>query len=1058
MSTTTPKPFISLNQVIRSRSETHPDKPLFKLANKSLDSVVPYTIKQLETASTLLALELSTQITTRRKGDTQSKLVAAVVMPSGVDFFIFELALLKMGYAVLLLSPNNSPAVNAHLLSLTSAKYLLAHSTSYQVASDGAAHYPQGFQCDIFDMPSPDVYSSDKVEAAVQAKLEWDWPLTPDQEADLLAVLMHSSGTTGMPKLIPMTHRKVAVSTAINRVPSLCPVPLSHMYGHLCTWCALWSVVPFYLFPATELAMTSANLSKYIELAMGEAVMLIAVSYMYKLLSEDEHAVKLMAELAQCEWSGSSFPKAVGDRLTSRGVHLRGAIGSTEIGYVASTHRDYKTDTAWDYYRFSGPHHQTAIMDHAFFEHKEDDVYELIVKQTWRSLTARNRPNGDYATGDLYVQHPDIKDAWAYVGRQDDTLVLVNGEKTNPLPIENNLIASSAHIKDAVVFGENRPYLGALISLNPSSYTLSQQEIQSVIQSALNVANAESQSHSYVPLEMVVIVPKGTVVPKSDKGSIMRRKVYVAFEKEIKTAYEQFENGNSADGRNGGKPKQKIKSSDQLESWLMEIISGLLKSKKIRVGTEDDLFECGLSSLHAEIIKSRIKTTFDLKGFELSSNFVFEHPTIQQIATYLTRPQDFANDNSISEAEEAQERVKEQLALVEKYRKFEGSSPKSSESPSLSRVVLTGASGSLGANVLSFLQTRSDPSIRITCLVRASTDSEATDRVLDSLKTRRLPLFDRNDDRVDCRAADLARRDLGLSNEVFKDLENEVTMVLHLAWSVNFNKQTQSFDSLIRGAHNLIQLSLRPKTQPASFFFSSSISTVAGWKEEWGTIPERVLGPELCLPMGYARSKWVVEKLCEIAHHENGLRANVLRVGQIIGGKNGVWNETEAIPLLIKSADTIHALPDSFSNRAWLPVDDCAKIILECALTPPIMTSTSTDPSQQTVVPCFHVLQPESVEWKDVLSSLRKGGLNFDVVDGKTWVNLVREKEGELENPTRLLIGYYDKMYNQVQKAIPKADIRKTVKASPTLAISRLVDQDVILQWINVWRDTGFLS
>lgn len=46
--------------------------------------------------------------------------------------------------------------------------------------------------------------------------------------------------------------------------------------------------------------------------------------------------------------------------------------------------------------------------------------------------------------------------------------------------------------------------------------------------------------------------------------------------------------------------------------------------------------------------------------------------------------------------------------------------------------------------------------------------------------------------------------------------------------------------------------------------------------------------------MGYARSKWVTEKLCEIISEETPLQAGVLRIGQMVGDTtNGIWNETE---------------------------------------------------------------------------------------------------------------------------------------------------------------------
>lgn len=36
-----------------------------------------------------------------------------------------------------------------------------------------------------------------------------------------------------------------------------------------------------------------------------------------------------------------------------------------------------------------------------------------------------NQPDGSYATRDLFIKHPTIPDAYKFIGRIDDTLVMV---------------------------------------------------------------------------------------------------------------------------------------------------------------------------------------------------------------------------------------------------------------------------------------------------------------------------------------------------------------------------------------------------------------------------------------------------------------------------------------------------------------------------------------------------------------------------------------------------------------------------------------------------------
>lgn len=62
--------------------------------------------------------------------------------------------------------------------------------------------------------------------------------------------------------------------------------------------------------------------------------------------------------------------------------------------------------------------------------------------------------------------------------------------------------------------------------------------------------------------------------------------------------------------------------------------------------------------------------------------------------------------------------------------------------------------------------------------------------------------------------------------------------------------------------------------------------------------------------MGYARSKLVTETIIRTAVQQTGMNAKVLRVGQIVGDtQKGIWNSTEAVSLMIRSASTIGVLP-----------------------------------------------------------------------------------------------------------------------------------------------------
>lgn len=63
------------------------------------------------------------------------------------------------------------------------------------------------------------------------------------------------------------------------------------------------------------------------------------------------------------------------------------------------------------------------------------------------------------------------------------------------------------------------------------------------------------------------------------------------------------------------------------------------------------------------------------------------------------------------------------------------------------------------------------------------------------------------------------------------------------------------------------------------------------------------------LQFALLESKWVGERILELAAEKTALRPIIVRVGQICGGINGHWNTTEWFPNLVKSSLHLGALP-----------------------------------------------------------------------------------------------------------------------------------------------------
>lgn len=68
----------------------------------------------------------------------------------------------------------------------------------------------------------------------------------------------------------------------------------------------------------------------------------------------------------------------------------------------------------------------------------------------------RNMPSAEvYSTRDPFTPYPTLPDPWRFHGRKDDILVLSNGRKVSPVPMETTLLGHPL-ISGAVVIGQDR--------------------------------------------------------------------------------------------------------------------------------------------------------------------------------------------------------------------------------------------------------------------------------------------------------------------------------------------------------------------------------------------------------------------------------------------------------------------------------------------------------------------------------------------------------------------------------------------------------------------------
>lgn len=938
--------------------------------------------------------------------------VVGLLGPSDFEYLITLLAVSRLGHTVLLLSTRIAEDAYVSLAEATKATFLITYP-SFQSMGQNVSQRTGVIQVPVVepvDVNSP-VVSSARLPAS---------DLHGPTENKNITWVIHSSGSTGHPKPIYQTHSGALKNYANNfGLKGFITLPLFHAHGISCLFRAMHSQKLIYMYNASLPLTATALLSTLNE--HSEIEILYAVPYALKLLSESEDGLQRMARLELVMFGGSSCPKPIGDTLVQNGVRLVSHYGTTETGQLMTSFRD-RSDLDWDYVR-PGP----SLLPYLRWEPQPGmpGIYELCVTEGWPSKVASNRPDNSYATKDLFEKHPTTENAWRYYARLDDTLVLENGEKANPLVIEG-VARKNPNVAEAIAFGSTKPRIGLFIIPSDKSPFQTDDELLDAVFPDIEKCNAESPAYAYVSRDMVFVLPKDSEYRKTDKGTVIRSAFYRDFAQNISDIYD-------APDETGDRVLEGEELIQFLHEALLEVAPSL---ESPSLGPSTDVFSLGIDSLQSIRLRTSIIRTLDVGGQKLSQNFVFENPSLQAMANEITHLR-------LGQGAKEQVPVEERMQnLIEKYSSdFRLHVPVTREADG-EHIVLTGATGSLGAHIVAQL-VQSDNVRKVYCLVRAKSTSAARRRVAQSLRTRKvsLGLSPAAERKIVALPADLSNpENLGLDDNVFCKIKQTVTSVIHCAWSVNFNWALESFEeSCIAATRNLLDLCLSTEApRPASFSFCSSVSTVARTPGNWvrESLPESLSHAQ---GMGYAQSKLVTENIVNRAARQTGMTARVLRAGQIVADKTfGIWNATEAIPMILQTAKTIKALPQLDDILSWTPVDVMAASIIELSL-----SSTAGE--------VLNVTNPTLNHWsQDLLPLLRDAGLEFEELPKQAWLQRLREsdQDPEVNPPIKLLEFFASKYDNNNPTRTLLYDTKKAQAASPSLANVRGLDTEFTSQFI----------
>lgn len=605
----------------------------------------------------------------------------------------------------------------------------------------------------------------------------------------------------------------------------------------------------------------------------------------------DDQGIAHLTALQYVACGGGPLGVAVGDHLVEKGVRLLNHFGSTETGPLGPFMVP-RNGYDWHYW---------PLRSDVDVKIEPCDTDEANGQQHYQLTVTPFGWSEPFVLQDRFEKDSRSETpAFRAVGREDDVLVLINGMKVQPKILEST-VSNSDLVRSALAFGEGKFEIGLLLepAQPPKDVRKFKLSVWPLVQEACQKMDSHAQISSMANL---VVLDLGESLPRSDKGSVLRKEAYREYKGIISQVYssQSVEEGTEIAVKPG---------ADHLEDALSAMIREELRIPK-SLTPDDDFFDWGVNSLQVVRIKrgliSVVKGSQGLLPKEkVTTDLVYRNPTINKLCQALRQ-------NTLTTIHGEETLMKDYISRFSLSQEQKGFT-----------VLLTGSSGSLGSYLLSHLA--SLPQVaEVICFVRSP--SHCNDSTV-SLMEQRIEAAEEkgatitSDKRVKVAVVegDPAAAQFGLPSNGYEELCKNVTHIMHAAWPVDFQRPLESFESQFGFLQNLLQLARdthvrRPLLKPR-LLFVSSIAVVGQYPTIHGSniAPEEAVTDLRCTSsLGYGKAKLVCERILAKAAEDwaSEMEVSSVRTGQLSGAEgSGYWNPKEHFPALIKMSHEAGVFP-----------------------------------------------------------------------------------------------------------------------------------------------------
>jgi thioester reductase-like protein len=579
---------------------------------------------------------------------------------------------------------------------------------------------------------------------------------------------------------------------------------------------------------------------------------------------------------------------------------------------------------------------------------------ELTLKQ-FRARLVDDSPydDGHLRTGDMGFFH----NGELFVCGRIKDMIILRGQNYYPQDIENVVEKASGLIRASCIAAfqiheDSEPALAIVAEVKNPRALPDARKIAAAVRSYLNVEVAL----------ISFIAPRS--IPRTSSGKIMRHKTKRMWLEGQFTVLSEFSREKDAGVSESG---------PEIQSSFDE-----LKARYNLTGMETyNLVEAGLDSLDLVVFMHELKELLKDKGAETLARQV-DIGVIQRVSVAdlfrLAEQLESAPEealvmlrHSLAAFREEKREAEKQMMNADRNLAFTPPAPASlPEKPVLNRVLLTGGTGFIGPFLIKSLLELTRAKIYV--LVRASDEVQGMQRLraaMESMGSCGAGLMHLFETRVIPICGDLGQRELGLAQNVWEFLANEMDAVFHNGATVNylFNYDRMR-DANVIGTNEVLRLAFEGRPKELNYV---STTFIFGWAVK-SVLYETDGNQKMeLLDFGYSQSKWVAEKVVEDAR-DKGLSVRIFRPALVSPSVSGGGNNFDIAVRLVAFMVNHGIGVDALNQVSFVPADVVANNI--------VAISTTSGTENKT----YHVVRDDYANMLDITGLITKAtGRQFEI-------------------------------------------------------------------------------